>query len=53
MRKRIDQRGFENKPGLLAQCVVGPGPNQSDNTFEILNSFLVNQPSPFTAAWSR
>lgn len=32
---------------LLAQCGVGPGPNQSDNTFEILNSFLVNQPSPF------
>lgn len=47
MWKRIDQHGFENKPGFLAQCDVGLGPNQSDNTFEILNSFLVNQPSPF------
>ncbi|CAB1440780.1 unnamed protein product [Pleuronectes platessa] len=32
---------------LLAQCDVGLGPNQSGSTFEILNSFLVNQPSPF------
>lgn len=25
----------------------------SQDTFEILNSFPVNQASPFTAAWSR
>lgn len=38
---------ISEKPGLLAQCDVGLGPNQSDNTFEIFNSFLVNQLSPF------
>lgn len=32
----------EAAPGTLARCDVGSGPNQSDNTFEILNSFLVN-----------
>lgn len=32
---------------LLAGADTGSGPNQSDNTFEILNSFLVNQASPF------
>lgn len=39
--------------GLLALCDVGLGPNQSDDTFEILSSFLVNQLSPFTAASGR
>lgn len=39
--------------GSLAQCDAGLGPNQSDDTFEILNSFLVNQLSPFTAALGR
>lgn len=51
--KRIDQHGFENKRSLLAQSDIVQGPNQPDNTFEILNSFLVNLASPFTAAWSR
>lgn len=52
MRERTDQRGFEKERRSLARRDVGPGPNQSD-TFEILNSFPVNQASPFTAAWSR
>lgn len=52
MGERIDQRGFEKERRSLARCDAGPGPNQSD-TFEILNSFLVNQVSPFKAAWSR